>query len=42
MVAAAFGGEFQTRLEMLAPDPETAQFSDVDKQVLKAFGVKKV
>lgn len=41
MIAAAFGGELQKRLEFLQPDPSTADLGEVDMQALRAFGFKK-
>lgn len=35
------GGDIQQRLDWLQPDPATAELSDVDISLLKAFGATK-
>ena len=39
--ASLGGGDIQQRLDWLQPDPATAELSDVDISLLKAFGATK-
>lgn len=38
LVASAFGGELQPRLDWLQPDPRSRDMSDADMSTLRAFG----
>lgn len=40
MVAAAWGGKYEDRLEFLAPEPIPDGMSQADMNTLKAFGIK--
>ena len=40
MVAASYGGEYEKRLEFLAPNPDLLTYSQAELNSFKAHGIK--
>lgn len=40
MIAAAWGGKYEERIEFLSPRPQPAGYSEADARTFAAFGIK--